>query len=113
MDDFRFQDAIKAEAEAMRCAREALGVDEGASPEEIRRAWRKACIETHPDRNPGDLDAERRFRMINCAYRLLIDGTPCDELPTPDLAPDGPASHSKYDLNTAWGRFLWWRDKFF
>lgn len=50
-----------------------LGVSSEASPEEIKRAFRKLALETHPDRNPGDRQAEERFKKINEAYGVLSD----------------------------------------
>lgn len=50
-----------------------LGVSPDASPEEIKRAFRKLALETHPDRNPGDPAAEERFKKINEAYGVLSD----------------------------------------
>jgi len=50
-----------------------LGVSPEASAEEIKRAFRKLALETHPDRNPGDPAAEERFKKINEAYGVLSD----------------------------------------
>ena len=101
------------EIEAKRLARRVLGIDEVASPRQIKRAWRKRCLETHPDRNPGDPHAKRSFRLVNCAYRLLYDGTPCDELLTHVAELERMPIHNKYNLSNAWGFYLWWREKFF
>ena len=113
MNGATFQKKCMGSIELTRRARQVIGVPEGVSRREIRRAWRKRCLETHPDRNPGDPDAERRFRLVNCAYRLLTDGTPCDELMTHSAAQGQPPSHSKYDLTNTWGFYLWWRERFF
>ena len=45
-----------------------LGVERNATKEEIKRAYRKLALKTHPDRNPGDAKAEERFKEINEAY---------------------------------------------
>lgn len=51
-----------------------LNISPEASGEEIKKAYRKLALETHPDRNPGDLGAEERFKKINEAYGVLSDG---------------------------------------
>lgn len=50
-----------------------LGVGRDATQEEIKRAFRRKARETHPDANPGDADAEHRFREAALAYEVLSD----------------------------------------
>lgn len=52
---------------------EILGVAENASQEEIKKAYRKLAKEHHPDANPDDPAAERKFKDISEAYRVLSD----------------------------------------
>ena len=50
-----------------------LGVAHDASPEEIKRAFRREALRWHPDRNPGDREAEQRFKAASAAYEVLRD----------------------------------------
>jgi chaperone protein DnaJ len=52
---------------------EILGVERGASPEEIKRSYRKLAVKYHPDKNPGDHEAEERFKELGEAYDVLMD----------------------------------------
>jgi len=52
---------------------EVLGIQKGASESEIKSAFRKMAMKYHPDRNPGDKEAEEKFKEINEAYGILSD----------------------------------------
>jgi molecular chaperone DnaJ len=52
---------------------EVLGLPRQATPEEVKKAYRRAALKYHPDRNPGDKAAEERFKESAEAYSVLID----------------------------------------
>ncbi|KAL2160543.1 hypothetical protein VTH06DRAFT_1231 [Thermothelomyces fergusii] len=67
----------KAELELKKSQRKdyykILGIEKNATDNEIKKAYRKLAILHHPDKNPGDADAEARFKDISEAYETLID----------------------------------------
>ncbi|HOZ08594.1 MAG TPA: J domain-containing protein, partial [candidate division Zixibacteria bacterium] len=66
-----------------------LGVKEDASPEEIKKAFRKLAMKYHPDRNPGNAQAEARFKEISEANETLSD----------------PKKRAEYDTLRKYGAF--------
>lgn len=52
---------------------EVLGLQKGASAEDIKKAYRKAAMKYHPDRNPGNKEAEEKFKEAGEAYEVLSD----------------------------------------
>lgn len=68
-----------------------LGVPKTASIEDIRSAYRKLALKYHPDRNPGDEEAEKKFKKISEAYDTLSD----------------PARRQTYDLGGGHGPLPW------
>ena len=58
-------------AENKRDYYEVLGLGKGASPEAIKKAYRKLALQYHPDRNPGDKEAEEKFKELGEAYEVL------------------------------------------
>ncbi|MGX7582548.1 DnaJ C-terminal domain-containing protein [Candidatus Vidania fulgoroideorum] len=54
---------------------EILGINENASEEEIKKAYRRLAMKYHPDKNPGDKNAEEKFKEIKNAYEKLTNKT--------------------------------------
>src|SRR5271155_1343152 len=52
---------------------EILEISKEATQEDIKKAYRKQALKFHPDRNPGDKEAEKRFKEISEAYEVLSD----------------------------------------
>ena len=52
---------------------EVLGIIKSASPEEIKKAYRKSALKNHPDKNKGDKAAEAKFKEASEAYHVLSD----------------------------------------
>lgn len=50
-----------------------LGIERSASADDVRKAYRKLAMQHHPDRNPGNKEAEEKFKEINEAYQVLSD----------------------------------------
>ncbi|MEI9812692.1 MAG: DnaJ domain-containing protein [Acidobacteriota bacterium] len=60
-------------AQTKRDYYEILGVERGASESSIKSAYRKLALQFHPDRNPGDAEAEEKFKEAAEAYSVLSD----------------------------------------
>ena len=58
----------------MRDPYEVLGIQRGASDEEIKKAYRAKCKRWHPDLNPNDPTAEEHFKEVQAAYDAITKG---------------------------------------
>jgi molecular chaperone DnaJ len=52
---------------------EVLGISKGCTQDEVKKAYRKMALKFHPDKNPGDAEAEARFKEVSEAYEVLSD----------------------------------------
>ncbi len=68
----------------MRDPYEVLGVSRDASDDEIKKSYRKLARQYHPDRNPGDQEAEDHFKVIQDAYEVLGDKEKRDQYDNPN-----------------------------
>ena len=113
MYDFSFQREMERRAKAERVARTILGLQGNAPAQQLKRAWRRACMKYHPDRRPGDPQAEERFVLLQRAYRCLAHGEGCEDLIPEVETPCACCAGRKYDGASRWAYFLSWREKFF
>ncbi|MCK5271347.1 MAG: J domain-containing protein [Sedimentisphaerales bacterium] len=104
---------IDRDLEARRIACKVLGVEETASKEEIKKAYRRKATQFHPDKNMDDQEANRKFVLVKCAYELLTENKTCPALLEEINSWPGAPEDDKYRLDNPWGHFLWWREKFF
>jgi len=112
-DDYEFGERITRDLKAHRAARKILDVEESVSKEALKKAYRRASLKHHPDHNPNDSDAHKKFLLVKCAYELLAEDKPCEMLLEEIKSWPGAPDDDKYKLDNPWGHFLWWREKFF
>jgi len=80
----------------------ALGLQRGASSDEVKKAYRKLALRFHPDKNPGNREAEEKFKAIAEAYATLSDDA---KRRTYEQARDAPPQAPP---PSAGGNFQWW-----
>lgn len=112
-EDYEFGERINRDLEARRTARKILGVKERSNNKDLKRAYRRMAKKYHPDKNPGDQSANKKFILVKCAYELLAKDEPCPALLEQIRSWSSVPDDDKYVLDNPWGHFLWWREKFF
>lgn len=112
-DDTDFMKRISLDLETKRLARKILNINETTDKNQLKKAYRQVAMKFHPDKNPNDPDANKKFTIVKCAYELLAEDKPCPELLEEINSWSGIPENDKYKLDNPWGHFLWWREKFF
>jgi len=112
-DDWEFMERISLDLETRRMACKVLDVDEMANRKQLKKAYRRVAMKFHPDKNPQDPEANKKFTLLKCAYELLAEDKPCPVLLEEINSWPGVPENDKYNLGNRWGHFLWWREKFF
>ena len=112
-DDWEFMERISLDLEMRRIASKVLDVNETADKGQLKEVYRRVAMKFHPDKNPNDPDANKKFILVKCAYELLAEDKPCPQLLDLVNSWSGVPDDDKYKLDNSWGHFLWWREKFF
>lgn len=111
--DKEFMKQYTRDLETRKAACKILGVPENADNERLKQAYKRAAIEYHPDHNENTEEANRKFKLIKCAYELLAFDKSCDKLLDEINRWSGVPEDSSYNLDNRWGHFLWWKKRFF
>lgn len=88
-----------------------LGVEKSATPDDIKKAYRKLAFKYHPDKNPGDDEAREKFKEVTKAFEMLSDKekrAQYDQFGAAGPGAGGPAGFSQgtYDMNDALRAFM-------
>ena len=84
---------------------EILGVDRNATPDEIKKTYRKKAMEFHPDRNPGDVEAEDKFKEATEAYDILSDENKRRNYDTFGTANGSNSGGNPFNMNDIFSQF--------
>ena len=112
-DEFDFQKQAQEQVRRERLARKILGVNEGDSSTEIKKAYWLLAMKYHPDKNPGDKESLRQFNNIRAAYDFLMKNDNGLAMSDDENHPFEDSVSDEYNTSNNWGYFLWWRDKYF
>lgn len=112
-DEQEFAEKNRLEQWARQEACRILDVAENADDEDLKKAYRKACVKHHPDHNRMDKESNHRFLLVQCAYELLTKNEICPVLLEKMRRESSVPAKGKYNMDNPWGYFLWWREGFF
>jgi DnaJ-class molecular chaperone len=104
-NDYESAGRIISDLDVRRAACKILGVSEGEDEEAFKKAYRQASLKYHPDHNPDDKDAYKRFLPVKCANEFLAKNEPCVML-LEEIEPwPGPSEDGQFDLENLWAYF--------
>jgi DnaJ-class molecular chaperone len=111
LDENYFQEKAKKHVEMEKLARKILGLTDGANAIEIKKSYWLLAMKYHPDKNPDDAEAKRKYKNMQNAYEFLIKGKINDDLNNDNNFEESISE--EYDTSNSWGYYLWWKDKYF
>lgn len=103
---------VRMAIKSRKAAFQILQIDENATAYDVKKAYRKASLIYHPDKNHHDPEANKKFILIQCAYQLLMYNRYCPELVEYQNTMKNCLPEHTYNLDNEWGYFLFWRDHF-
>ena len=110
--DLNFMNKINFDIETRKIACKILEIKENTDIEHVKKAYRRAAVKYHPDHSSNKVEANKRFKLIKCAYELLAFDKPCDKIFEESSQCLDIFKGNKYNLENNWGHFLWWKERF-
>ena len=104
-----FLERISEDIDLHEKAYSILGINKVFDEQKIKKDYRKMAKIYHPDHNKNTLESNKQFRVIKCAYELLMDNKKCDL----KMFKSYYVKNKDNMPSNSWSQFLWWKEKFF